>query len=479
MVAIPFPVTSAPGANPHESAGRLVNVYSEGLVNGARQHTVIRRAPGLSLFKNASHSGWRGGIVVGSFLYAGFSGDHDIVKFDSTGAQTTLGTFTGTKKLIWARNNAATPDVIAVDPDNGAVKVTTVPTVIAYPDGDVGSPNSVCFLDGYFFFTYGDSTCIASGINTTAINPLDFTTVEGNPGGLLRAIPFGELYLMGDTTIEPYQDTANATGFPFTRVKVIPIGLLGRYAVTGFEPGFGRGIIFVANDRTVKGLDGYSPQKISTPDVDRAIGTFLDNGGSADDIEMFPYVAGGKACVVLRSTTFTWVFDIDSQYWHERMSNGIVNWRSFGSIYAFNKWLVGDSVAPTKISQITETARDELGTSLPAIVESGPVTAFPKRLRCDSVSLDMARGVGIATGTDPTQTDPDVLISWSDDGGVSWSVPVIRKLGRQAIAERRIGVNRVGSTKDQGRRWRITMYDNVDFELTGGDMSGKVAELAT
>jgi hypothetical protein len=91
----------------------------------------------------------------------------------------------------------------------------------------------------------------------------------------------------------------------------------------------------------------------------------------------------------------------------------------------------------------------------------------------------MARGVGVATGTDPTQTDPDVLISWSDDGGVSWSTPVIRKLGRQAIAERRISVNRVGSTKDQGRRWRVTMYDNVDFELTGGDMAGKIAELAT
>ena len=61
----------------------------------------------------------------------------------------------------------------------------------------------------------------ASAINDTAIDPLDFIKVNGNPGGLLRAMPFGELYLFGSNTIEPWQNTANPTGFPFTRVKVI------------------------------------------------------------------------------------------------------------------------------------------------------------------------------------------------------------------------------------------------------------------
>lgn len=472
MVAIPFPLTSAPGKQPHESAGRLVNCYAEGLVGGARSKNVWRRAPGLKQFKLGTYAGWRGGLLVGSTLYAGFTGSNKIMSYQSNGTETSLGTRSGTKKIIWAHNNKASPDIVGVDPDNGAFQVTTVPSVIDYPDADVGSPNSVCFLDGYFFFTHGDGTCIASAINDTAVNPLDFVKVAGNENGLLRAVPFGELYLMGDTTIEPYQNTANPTGFPFTRVKVIPIGLLGRYAVAGFEPGFGRAIIFVANDRTVRALNGYDPVKISTPDVDRAINEFLDGGGSVEDIEMFPYVAGGHACVVLRTPSWSWVFDLDAAHWHERQSYLITNFRAYGSVYAFNKWLAGDTQT-NNIVEITETARDEIGDPIAFDIYSGPVTAFPNRMRVDQATFDIARGVGIATGNDPEQTDPEIYISWSDDGGRNWSVPVVRKLGRQATSPGPVRVNRAGMTKDQGRRWRITAYDAVDVELTGGDMVAK------
>lgn len=472
MTVIPFPLTSAPGKNPHESAGRLINCYAEALVAGARSKTVWRRAPGLKTFKLASYAGWANGIVVGNKLYGGFTSGH-VASYESDGTEAALGTRTIAKKLFWARNNKATPDVVAVDPDNGAFQVTTSPSVIDYPDADVGSPNSVCFLDGYFFFTYGDGTCIASALNDTAINPLDFVKVEGNPNGLLRAVPFGELYLCGDTTIEPYQNDANATGFPFTRVKVIPVGLIGRYAISGFEPGFGRAIIFVANDRTVRALNGYDPVKISTPDVDREISDFLDGGGSVEDIELFPYVAAGHSCVVLRTPDFTWVFDLDAAHWHERTSYLIKNFRAYGSVYAFNKWLAGDSQTDNLV-EITESARDEIGDPIAYVIESGPVTGFPNRIRVPQVTFDIARGVGIATGTDPEQTDPEIYIEWSDDGGRDWSVPVVRKLGRQDTSPGPVRVNRVGMTKDQGRRWRLTVYDAVDVELTGGDMQAQL-----
>jgi hypothetical protein len=470
---IPFPLTSAPGKNPHESAGRLINCYAEPLIGGARAKNVWRKAPGLKSFKLGTWTGWRGGIVVGNLLYAGFTGSNKIASYANDGTETSLGTRSGTKKIIWARNNkATTPDVIGVDPDNGAFQVTTSPSVIDYPDSDVGSPNSVCFLDGYFFFTYGDGTCIASAINDTAINPLDFVKVDGNSNGLLRAIPFGELYLFGNNTIEPWQNTAEATGFPFSRVKSIPVGLLGRYAITGYEPGFGKGLIFVASDKTVQALNGYEPTKISTPDVDRAISSFIDGGGSTDDIELFPYVVGGHACAVMRTPDWTWTLDIDNVRWHERQSSLLSNARFYGSVNAFGKWLAGDSQT-ANIVEISESALDELGDPLPFTAESGPVTAFPNRLVCNQVTFDVARGVGIATGADPTQTDPSVFIQWSDDGGINWSTPIERKLARQATSPGPVRVNRCGLTKDQGRRWRVTMYDAVDIEMTGGSMSAQ------
>src|SRR5262245_6926880 len=95
--AIPFPVTSAPGKNVHDSAGRLINCYAEDLVAGARARTVWRRAPGLTSFKLATSDGWRGGLVVGNLLYAAFTGNSGrVASFTSNGTETTLGTLPGT-----------------------------------------------------------------------------------------------------------------------------------------------------------------------------------------------------------------------------------------------------------------------------------------------------------------------------------------------------------------------------------------------
>ena len=476
---IPFPLTSAPGRNVFDSAGRLINCYAEPLIDGARGTHVRRRAPGLITFAHSSFTGWRGGIVVGgTLLYAAFSASGGKVATYTLGGVETIatGTLNGSQKVFWARNDKATPDVVAVDPVQGAFQVTAAPAVIAYPDVDVGSPNSVCFLDGYFFFTYGDGTCLASAINDTTINPLDFVKVDGNVGGLLRAIPWNQLYLCGTDLIEVYQNTAEPVGFPFSRVTVIPRGLLGRYAITGYEPDFGRGIIFVGNDRKVYTLNGYVPTEISTPDVCRAISGFIDDGGSVDNIEMWPYSVAGHAAVVLQlGTAATWVFDVDRLWWHERTSPSalLTYWRAHGSVSFGNRWLAGDS-ASTTIVEISETMQTELGIDIPVILESGVVTAFPNRLQVAQATFDVARGTGMATGIDPTQTDPKVYIQWTDDGGLSWSTPVERKFGRQVTSPGPVRVNRGGLTKDQGRRWRLTIYDPVDVEIVGGSQSSNL-----
>ena len=484
---IPFPLTSAPGSNVFSSAGRLVNCFAEPLVAGARGQNVWRRSGG-TIATAVAHTGWRGGLVVGSTLYAAFSGSSGKVStFTNSFAETSMGNLAGTQKVFWAHNDKATPDVIVVDPSNGAFQVTTSPSVIDYPDTNVGSPNSCSYQDGYFFFTYGDGTCRVSAIDDTPVNLLDFTIVNGNEGGLLRAVPFGgEMYLCGTNTIQPFQDTANPTGFPYTRVLTIPIGIIGRYAITGYEPAFGKGIIFVGNDQTVYALNGYIPEPVSTPDVARAINSFCQNGGSVEDIAMWPYTTGDHSFAVLQlGTVATWVFDVDNLRWHERFSNGLTYWRAYDAVY-FNEatrggnWVAGDALTANvaTITSPSETMFELKGSAavanIPFILESGPVTAFPNRLQVAQSTFEMARGVGMATGIDPEQTDPSVLIQWSDDGGLTWAAPVIRKLGPQQTSPGPVRVNRCGVTKDEGRRWRITAYDPVEISLTGGKQSDTI-----
>lgn len=469
-IPLPLPVVSAPGQRPHESAGRLINAYAERLANGAPAEFVRRRVPGVMQFASTAQTGNRGQIIVGNTLYAAFSGA--VRRFDSAGTETTVGNLSGTRKVFWARNTKSpTPDLVVVDPDNGAFTVTA---------GSVSSlsvpsaPNSVCFLDGYFFFTTGAGACYASGLNSTTINALDVAIAQTKPDGLYRAIAFGDLYLCGDGSIEIYRNTANPTAFPFTRAYSIPKGILGPNAVSGYEDGFGKGLYFVGDDKFVYTLNGYTPVRISTPDVDRAIETYVQGGGSVNNIEMFPYIHAGHSCLALKSPSWTWVFDLDTQWWHERKSYGLEYWRATGAINAFGKWLAGWDNSG-KLVEITSAARDELGDPLRFRVESAPASDFPNSVSIAQAMFDMTRGVGIATGADPMQTDPTVELSWSKDGGYSWSAPILRKLGAQSVVSPKpLAVAKVGMSTPAGVRFRIDVTDAVDVGLLSASLLPEV-----
>lgn len=474
MAHIPFPLSSAPGATPQESAGRLINCYAEplGKVVEADKKTappaiVWRKCPGLALFgASAAQTGFRGALNLdNSSLYAAWSGK--VSRFSSIAVETVLtGTLTGTEKVFWARNNKATPDVVCVAPGTGAFTVTSA-AVTAFADVDVGAPNSVCFMDSYFIFTSGDGTLQASGQNDVTISTLDKTKAQSKPGGLTRCLPFnGQLVALGPAFGEVYANTANATGFPFTRSYVLQRGLASPYAIAGHEDGFGSSLIWVADDNSVVQANGTpNPLKISPPDLDRLIAAVT----AKSTMEAFVYIAQGHPKWVLKCPAWCWEFDLGSQKWNERTSYLTTTWRAVASCYAFGKWIVGDA-ALGRLLYVSDTAYDEYGSPLVFQIESGPVQNFPSRTRVPRADFNFVTGVGNASGSDPTDTDPEVGVSWSQDLGVTWGNELTRKLGRQATTTS-VSVLRTGMTGNQGRRWRLKASANVKIAFMGGTQS--------
>lgn len=465
MTAIPFPLSTSPGQHPQESAGRLVNCFAEPLGKGARAQARWRRSPGLASFGTTVREGCRGVIEIGGVLYAAF--DERLVKFTSSGgAATDIGVLSGSAKVFFFRNNKTpTPDQFVVDPDEGAFTFTAS-AISSYPDADLPAVNSGCAFDGYGIFSTGSGQIYATDLNSTAVNALSFATAESNPDGLLRVVPWGgRLMAFGARSIETWTN-AGTSPFPLERGVVIPRGLAGRYALAGHEDGFQRALIFVGDDNAVYQLDGYTPVKISPPDLDRLIEAVADK----NTLEACCYVADGHGFWQLSCAAWTWVFNTNSSTWHERVSYGLVRSRITTSHNAFGKWLVGDTESGN-VLVVSTTTHTEAGNPLRMRIESGPVSGFPARMRVARADFDLTTGVGIATGTDPIQTDPKCEIAWSDDGGLAWSNSLIRGLGRQAVADHPVTVRRTGITTQKGRRWRIDISDPVPVSLMGGDMA--------
>lgn len=471
-VPIPFPLSSSPGANPQESAGRLINCYAEplgqdiGAIKGMRPPPAVwRKVPGLSLFGASTHTGFRGMVKVGNTLYAAWSGK--ATRFDSTGVETDLtGNLTGTEKVFWAINNKTTPDIVAVAPQTGAFTVSSS-SVISFADPDIGAPNCVCFMDSFFIFSYGDGTLQASGQNAVTIATTDKTTAQSKPGGLTRVVAFnGQLVALGPNFGEVYADTANPTGFPFTRSYVLQRGLLGPYALAGHEDGFGTALIWVADDSSVVMHNGTPvPSKISPPDLDRLIANVAD----PTTLEASVYISQGHPKWEITCPTFTWEFDLGSQKWNETSSYLQHRRRKIGGCDVFGKWMTGDTEAGQLI-YVDPNAYSDVGSPLVYQIESGPVENFPYRTKVGRADFNFVTGVGVATGSDPTDTHPSVGISWSDDGGLTWSNELVRSLGVQAT-QQTVSVFRTGMTGRQGRRWRLKVSANVYVGFLGGTQS--------
>jgi len=465
MVAIPFPTSSRPGERPALGQGRLVNAFA------TKEGKAIRwkRVPGLKVFAEPSQAvasvftGPRGLFWSGNDLVVAVK--DRIARLNSSGTITMLnGTFAGDTPVTIARNNNATPDIVAVA--SASVVTIGASSISPYGDGDVGVPNSVSSLDGYLIFTYGDGTIRATGLNTISVDGLSSTKAESNPDGLLRGLVSAQLfYAMGQASIEVYQDVGKSP-FPLERVAVIPVGLMAPFAVAGGQQeGWDTQPIFVARDGTVRRLSGYQEEIVSTPDVVRDILAVTEKSTLVASV----YVVGETAIWSLSSPSWTWELNVSTGEWHQRRSYGLNRWRAAFSANAFDKWIVGDTQSGT-LFEVSAAAQMEGADPLIFEVESESVKSFPARIQCRRADFDFVVGYGEEEGRDPIELNPQVEISWSDDGGVTWGTPVHRPLGREGRFGQLVSVLNTGQAGAQGRKWRLRVSDPVDCTLMGGDM---------
>lgn len=473
--AIPWPLSSAPGASPQESGGRLINCSAEPLGDANAAKQVWRRRPGLSMFANLGATPFRGGILVGTLAFIAVGSE--IVTVDGAGHVNVCGALPGAGPVTFARDNESpTPSIQCVVPGFGAYSVTTSSVVAFNGGGILPTPNSCCNQDAYIFWSIGDNRIFAAGPNSVAtLNALTFTTIQSRPAGnLLRVVPYqGLLHCFTSISLEQWADTAQPfPGFPYSRYNVLDRGLLAANAIAGWEDGFAA-LHWVGNDCGVYRLTGGAPQKVSSPDLDRLIQK-INAAGQASTLYAFAYIIDGKSFWVLSSPTWSWEINLNTDKWNERWSlNGGIQsgpWRASGSVNAFGQWLVGD-LQSQSLLYLDRTNAQEVSTPMLMRMESGPVLKFPNRTRIARSDFFFVTGVGESAGASENAVNPQCMIACSRDGGVTWDNPRLRYLGQAANSILRVFGLNWGQSSNMGARWRLDISDPCYAAFTAATMS--------
>lgn len=451
------------------SAQRLVNMYAEGQPPDAKTQIALIQCPGLSTFATASADGWRGMIVMGGILY-GVVGPQ-FVSVSSGGTVTVLGT---------------------INTDSGRVSMATSGTQLLFVDGadgwgytvaggfqeitdpDFEPARSVAHQDGYFIFVKNDDSGqfflsnLFDGFNYDA---LDFATAESNPDVLISCVSDRrELWLFGSDTTEIWYNSGNAT-FAFEPVNgsgaSMQFGLGAQYSLVQLD----NTLFWLGNDGVVYIANGYQPQAVSTPPINRLI----RQKGDFSDSTAFAYTQDGHKfyCLNLPDEP-TLCYDVTTGLWHERADwDGVggvfTRWRPEVGVYVYGKNLVGD-YQNGKVYQVDPDTFTYGGDPIVRRMTTPPITNNLDDAFIGSILVDFQAGVGLTTGQG---SDPQAVFDWSDDGGYTWSNPLIRPIGKKGEYGAFTIVRRLGALQ-KGRVFGCTVSDPIRLTVMGAYMEAEV-----
>ncbi len=469
IVPLDFGVESESGRYGPDTSSRIVNGYAEKAGKGGKIQFPIYPIEGLASFATLSGGGRvRGALALDPYGYV-VSGTV-VFKVDSAGGTTNIGAFAGSDPVFMARNRkSSTPQIALVS--GGLRYLIESDTVSNIADVDLPNANSVDYQGGYFIWTIEDGRFFISSIDEgAAIDALDFATAEANPDGLLvvKARGTSEVLFFGPSSVEFWSNTG-AADFPFERIPgtgLQNMGLLCRHTVKDLNDV----VFFVASDGTVRMLNGDQPVRISTHAVERDIDAVSDK----DSITATAYSIRGHQFYVLSCASWTWAYDGLTGLWAERESYQENRWRGEVFVSVDGVRVVGDfeSGLLYRIDPDTYTEADE---NIVWTLRSSPMHAYPNCVSVDRLFVDSIPGTGLIS-LDDHESDPLVMMRYSDDNGFTWSNQRTASVGQVDERKKRVVFNRCGQTGEDGRIWEVSMSAPVIRGLTGAAVEIEVLE---
>ena len=341
--------------------------------------------------------------------------------------------------------------------------------------GDQGWPavegaTKVLWLDGFFIYLCGGTNRFFVSKFDNPLNAVDFASSEADPDTLVGGIVLDRrLYLINQYTTEIWAVSGNAD-FPFERISG------GYFEKGGLAPEsikkVGTRFAWLGRDKKGQGqvyaCSGATPERISTYAVEQAIKKYAN----PQNAKAFTYSDGGHEYYVLTFDEATWVYDFSTGMWHEWLGydyfEGFTRHRAnaitFFSELNFN---LAGHFETGDIYSIDKSVYKDDEDYIVRMRIAPHLSATGKRLFFSGLQIDMETGIGLDGNVQGS--DPQMILTWSNDGGHTWSSEVSasagKKIGGIGDFKKRVKWNRLGSAYD--RVFKLKTNEPVPITIMG------------
>jgi hypothetical protein len=363
--------------------------------------------------------------------------------------------------------NGATFDVTYTGPPAGFTDITGSPNLFA--------SNTTTFFDEYFILEQAGSNVwfFSAILDGTTYNALDFETATVESAFVVAIVNQQEtLLIFTQKTIEQWYDTG-ANDNPFARYGAATVerGCAAPYTALKED----NSVFFLGDDLIFYRLNGVLLVRQSTHAIEAVWRTYPTVG----DAFAFSYTYAGHKFITVTfpSANATWVFDIATNLWHERVSYVQAtpfagSWRGNCAIEFNNQTLIGDALSG-QIGLLSATTYTEFGQPIIGLMDSPPVHKDRKRIFMSKLEINMQTGTGLSAGQG---SNPQVMLQVSRDQGQTYKpFQPWQSMGPIGAYLTRLLWKKMGVARDW--RFRVMISDPVPRNFISTYASGDLEEV--
>lgn len=463
---------------PIADAERTVNWYMEALPANAKNKYALYPTPGQSPFLSVSDTGGRALFSMNDRTFAVMG--PTLYELFATATKINRGTVAqDNNPATISYNGPAGGQLFITSGGNGYIftLATNVLTQVLTGDATMGG-----MLDGYFI-AFGASNARIRISNLApdghVWDPTQFAARSAAPDpwkAMVVAQQPPGIWLIGEQTGEVWFDEGSS--FPFAPIPgasfrygtpaPFSLGVAGDSVTWLSQTAEGAGIIVSAR--------GYTPQPISTPSVQAAIGMYARTT-TISDAELFTYQDEGHSFSIFNfpSANASWAFDRTTEVWAER---GTWNapagrydyWHPRVHCYAFGKHLVAERATGAITTLDVSVGAEADGSAIRRLRIAPGLFSEHRPLLIRRLEVYLEAGLGLISGLG---SDPQVMWRTSDDGGKTWGHQRRESAGKMGQYSRRVIFNRMGISRDRVNE--MTVSDPIPWRIVDAYINNEMA----